>query len=478
MSRTDARTPVIVGAGQVVQRPGTSADPADVLGPIELMVEAAVSAGHDAGAPALLQQAGWIGVVGGFWRYRNPGQLVGQRLGAPTAATALSVLSGTSPQDLVGVAAERIASGQLDVALVVGGEARWSSQRLTKAGVEPRWVTDPGEGEAEVVGGFPDAMLAEARTVMGAPATAYALFEDSLRRSLGRSVDEHREVISELWARFSAVAATNPYAWDREAKTVEEILEVRPDNRMVAFPYTKAHVANNTVDMASAVLVCSLEAARAAGIPADRMVFPHAVTSSHDTWLVAEREQLHELPGLAVGGRAALSAAGIGPDQLEHVDLYACFPAIVGISAKALGLDGHPQLTLTGGLGFAGAPVANSSGHGLAALVPRVRDGGWGLVHANGGNGTKHAFGVYSASPPERFVRIDCEDQLDLRPRASAPDDAPGTVEAATVVYDREGPTHVLAAVRTPDDARSLRVLRDPEVIDRATTEGLTDTRL
>ena len=468
-------TPAIVGAAQVIQRPGDWTDPADARGPIELMVEAARAAADDAGAPALLAKVGFIGVVAGVWPHRNPGQLVAEQIGAPGAATGLTVFSGSSPQELVGIVAERIAAGDLDVALVVGGEAKWSAGRIARQGLEPAWLTAPGTGTPEPIGELDPAMMAEMRVLGGPAATPYALFDDSLRLARGDSMDAHRDRIAALWASFSAVAAGNPYAWDRSAKSAAEIREPTPDNRMIMYPYTKALVANNTVDLASAVLLCSVDAARSAGVTADRMVFPHVVAHSHETARIANRDLLHATPGLAAAGAAALGHVGLRIDEVAHVDLYACFPAIVEMSSAALGLGTDRPLTITGGLGFAGAPLANSSGQAIAALVPRVRAGGWGLIHANGGLATKHAFGVYAAHPPEQFRRIDAQPLADLnpRPRATADWSGDGTVEAATVSYDREGPSFVVAAIRTPDGARALVRSSDADLMAQATTEGL-----
>ena len=452
-----ATTPAIVGAAQVIQRPDPSIDFADLRGPYELMLDAARAAAADAGAAQLLEKLDWIGVVGGFWSFPNPAQVIGEKLGSPDAGTCITMLSGSAPQELVSLAAQRIANGEMDVALVVGGEARATTERLKRAGEESPWLREPGTGSPERVSDFPDEMIVETLE-LGGPAVFYALFDDSLRRSMGRTVEEHRDEIARLWARFNEIAVANPFAWDRTPMDATAIREPSPSNRMVAFPYTKSMVAFNVVDMASAVLLCSVDAARAAGVALDRMVFPQACTTSHETWSVTQRRHLHEAPALVTAGRAALDAAGLGIDDIEHVDLYACFPSIVQMSANALGLRLDRPLTVTGGLGFAAAPIANSAGHSISAMVPLVRDGGPGLVHANGGCATKHAFGIYSSSPPEQFRYIDCNDDVDHQARPAGPSDAAGEgiEEASTVSYDRNGPTFTATAMLLPDGRRTF----------------------
>ena len=470
----DPRVPVIAGAAQVIQRPGER-PLEESRGPIELMVDAARAAAADAGAPGLLSKIGWIGVVPGWYRFNDPGALVAEQLGCAGAATALAAISGTAAQDLLGIASARIAAGDLDVALVVGGEARWTSTRLKRDGREPRWRQDDTSSEPEHVSGFPDEMLAEL-SVLGSAAAAYALFEDRLRMAAGETPAEHTGRIAALWAAFSAVAADNPYAWDRTPYSAEAIATPTPDNRMIAFPYTKAMVANNTVDMGSAVLLCSLEAARAAGVAADRLVFPQVVTRSHETWQVVARRELHQSPALATAGQAAFAHAGIGPDDIAHVDLYACFPSIVQMSSTALGLSTDRPLTLTGGLGFAGAPIANAVGQSLAAMVPVARTGGWALVHGNGGWATKQSFGIYrNAPPPAGFADLDVQDQVDLAPRDALPEGWSGscTIEAATVIHDREGPSTLLAAVLDDQGARGWATSTDVTVWEAAVTEGV-----
>src|SRR5438105_3874140 len=104
---------------------------------------------------------------------------------------------------------------------------------------------------------------------------------------------------------------------------------------------------------------------------------------------------------LRAAARAVFCLAGVGIDDVAHVDLYSCFPSAVQIGAAELGLglaETDRPLTVTGGLSFAGGPGNNYSTHAIATMVERLRDdpGAMGLVTALGWYLTKHAVGLYS----------------------------------------------------------------------------------
>ena len=143
------------------------------------------------------------------------------------------------------------------------------------------------------------------------PVQLYPMFETALRAAAGEGVEDHQAKVSELWARFAAVAVENPFAWSRQPLSAEEIRTPGPDNRMIGFPYPKYMNSNNDVDLASALLMCTAEKAEALGVPRDRWVFPHAGTDCHDHYFVSERDQLgasaggaHRRPARAGAGRA------------------------------------------------------------------------------------------------------------------------------------------------------------------------------
>jgi acetyl-CoA C-acetyltransferase len=370
---TTATTPAIVGASQVVRRPHCAFE--TKVGPIELMVEAAVAAA-DAGSRRLLDRIDWIGIAGERWRYRDPGSQVANRLGRRRSRTALSGISCRGPQELLGRAAELIARGEIEAALVAAVmlSGRRNGSDAPDAALDEMSGPVRENRRLSLVCRTTRRRLGSA--LVGAVAPAYALMEDSLRaRAAHPSTRIARPAT--LWASFSEVAATNLHAWDREVHTPDEIREPTPENRMISFPRTKAMVATNTVDMASPVLLCSGRVAPELGISAGRLVFPHVVPKTHDTWLVANRKALHLSPALTIAGQRALALAGVSIDEVERLDLYACFLVIVQMAAAALGISTDRPLTVTGGLGFAGAPLGNAAGQSIAAMVARVRTGGW-----------------------------------------------------------------------------------------------------
>jgi acetyl-CoA C-acetyltransferase len=141
---------------------------------------------------------------------------------------------------------------------------------------------------------------------------------------------------------------------------------------------------------------------------------------------------------------------------VDHVDLYSCFPSAVQIAATEMGLDLDKQLTQTGGLTFAGGPLNNYVTHSIATMANVLREdpGSVGLCSANGGYITKHAFGVYSTTPPSKnFQHEDCQKEIDSFPTKQLDADyvGPATIEAYTVMHGATGPEVGLAALLTPN---------------------------
>ncbi len=474
----DRRAPVIVGVGQTSQR----VSPELAKPPIELLADAARAADADTGAPvSLLARTDVVAVVAiGSWRYPDPGALLGRKFGISPRATAVSTVGGNSPQVLINEFAARVQQGDCDVVLVGGAESmhtRWRARR------EPRVQLDWESGDDQpcelVIGDdSPASSEYEMAHLAVAPTTVYPLFETAVRAELGHGIEEHQRYVSELWSEFAAVAAENPDAWSRVAYSPEEIRTISAENRAVCFPYPKRMCANIDVDQGAAVLLCSYESARAAGVPDDRIVFLHAAAEAHDHWYFTERLSLAESPAIAATGAAVLEATAKNIDEIAHFDLYSCFPAAVEIGRNALGIGTNDRraLTVTGGLGFAGGPVNNYPTHAIAKMVEvlRARPDDFGLTTALGWYISKHTAAVWSARPPTRpFRRLDAQSAVDARPgrHAAGLVDIEATIEATSVAFERDGTPSVGIVTALVDDgrrvianARDADVLRDMTV--------------
>jgi acetyl-CoA C-acetyltransferase len=464
-------TPVIVGVGQVLQR----TDDLDAARePLELMVEAVQAAAEDACSRELLARAGAVRVVRGMWRYSDPGRVVAERVGCPTAVTALTQYGGNYVQTAASRTFLDIQRGALDVAILTGAECGRTWARLSKLGRPTGWSDAPGTPD-EIIGD--DLLLSHAAEIargIRLPIQVYPLFDVALRYADRQSVEAHLQRISELWAGFSAVASANPNAWIRERKTAEEIRTSGPENRPVSFPYPMLMNSNSRVDMGAALLLTHEAIAQRLGVPREKWVYPHAATDAHDHLFVSERDELHRSPAIRIAGRRALALAGCEAKDLGHRDLYSCFPSAVRVSARELGLDELQPLTVTGGLTFGGGPMNNYSMHGIARMVEVLRGdaGALGLCTGNGGYLSKHAFCVYSTAPPERpFRHEDVQAQVDALPTRGVAVEHRGAVaiEAYSVMVGADGPETGHAAVRLPDGRRSWG-----NVTDRAAAAAMT----
>jgi acetyl-CoA C-acetyltransferase len=512
----DPTTPVLVGAGQVTNRPGTegAGSLADRPEPIGLMVQAVHAAiedcdGAGAGgkAPAgrkLVGRAQSIRVANPMsWQYVNPAALVADELGIDPAELMVTSAGGNNPQSMVNATALAIGRGELEVAVLVGADCVFTQTAARRHPDRPMlpWTVQPADtGRPTLFGndrwGTTDA---EEERGLDLPIHVFPLFENALRAQAGRTLDGHCRHIGNLWSRCSEVASGNPHAWLREARTPDEVTSVSEANRMIAYPYTKLLTANMQVDQGAALILCSAGAAQAAGIRRDRWIFPLAGADADDHWFLSHRLDFHSSPAVRLAGASALSLAGSPIDEIAHLDLYSCFPAVVEIAAAELGVpDDDPArpLTLTGGLTFAGGPGNNYGTHAVASVVGALRSdpGSRGLVTGLGWYMTKHSVGIYGTEPVQRrgagggpllpdgtvvteaggFAWADPQAAVGALPQCSPDTDAQGEVEVETysVSYDRAGsPARAVLACRTPEGRRAWANVTDPGHLELLVTE-------
>ncbi len=468
----DPRLPVLVGLGAVSESAPVAA----------LMARAVRAAAADAGAPDLLTSVGCVAVPQGSWSLVDPARTVARHIGSPHART-LRCEVGVSQQEVINNALVAVAAGEHDTVVVVGGEARaWARA----GGVEADEERDPPD---RVLTRPPDfvAPVELAAGIVVPPVQQYALMENALADDERLTSDEHRAAIAARWARFNAVAADNPDAAFGTPRDAHAIATPGPHNRPLAYPYNRWHASQWTVDQASALVICSVERAREAGVPPDRWLFPHVGLHCSRAVTLTARRRLAAWPAMAVLGRAAERHLATALCEIRLAEVYSCFPVAVRIQQRELGLDPAGTPTLTGGMAFAGGPFNHFVLQSLVALGKQLRDhaGELGLLTTVSGMLSKPGLAVWSASPPAQGsaplladLGAEAAAVTEMVPVADAPPDTamPGTVATFTVTYGGETglePVRTAIVADLPDGVRTAATCEDAGTARLAVTEGL-----
>ncbi len=454
-------TPVIIGVGEITDRP---TDPLHGLEPAALMVHALRAAEADAGT-ALLHELDSLDVVNEIsWPYHDPIGRVAALLGVRPARAVYGEVGGQTPVRGLHDAALRIARGESTVAAVCGAEAASTVAKAARAGVALAWP-DLDAGFVPVRSGSYQNAAAQ-RLGVAIPAHVYPLYENAALQAWGQRPDEAHAESARLWAGLSAVAAGREAAWLGRAVPAGEIATASAANRRLAWPYVKLMVANPAVNQGAAVLLCSLERARAAGVPEARLVHLWGGAAAAEPRDVMARDGFTRSTAMEAVLRRGLAAAGVEPAGLDAVELYSCFPVVPKMARRVLGLGAEAAVTVAGGLTFFGAPLNDYMGHAAVAMVQRLRGGGGaGLLYGQGGYVTSHHAlvlgGRARADGAALAQQYDVQGEADRArgavPRFVAEHAGPAEVETFTVLHDREGAaTHGVVVGRTEDGARLL----------------------
>jgi acetyl-CoA C-acetyltransferase len=471
VSAIDPRTPCVIGVAQRTVHPGTGPSPE----PLALWDDVCRRAAADAGATSdVLSAADSLQIVYCMaWSYDSPVDRLADSLGIAPKHRFYSGIGGTTPQVLVDDAATAILNGEMDLAVITGAEALETKRQAKKAGERVAW-----SHKAENPPPFPfEAPFHPAETahnVFQAWLT-FPVFDVARRARLGVTPDAYRLQIAELLAPMSRVAAQNPYAWFPRERSVDELRDATPENRFVGYPYTKYEISVMDVDMAATVIVASHAKADELGVPMDRRVYLRGWCYTTDPVYLAEHPDLSSSPAMQAASAEALRCAGIGIDDVAHLDLYSCFASSVHLACDALGIatDDPRGLTVTGGLPFSGGAGSNYMLHSIAAMVDVLRDdpGSYGLVSGVGMHMTKHCYGVYSTTPGDVVVPLQHEVQAATdvaHPLVTITDTYTGGAPIAsyTVAHGRDGsPEWGLVIADLPDNTRAYGKVEDAALL-------------
>jgi acetyl-CoA C-acetyltransferase len=472
----DARTPVIVGVGQINDRPKEDAAGMDTLA---LMKAALEISDHDAGGGFLarlqsldvVDQMSWPTMTWPSLEKIAP-RLV-ETLGIAPAHLAMTAdPSGDGPVRLLNEVANRIANGEAEIAAVVGGEALRTGAKRAAAEAQKSAAASQAP-KKDLLRDVAEQHFKPILRKYGllAATDIYPLYENACRAAWGQSLAQAQRESALIWSGMSATAADNPDAWIRTRYTPDQILTPSAENRPVTFPYNKLMVANNSVNQGAAVIVTSLARATAAGIPEKRLVYIGAGAAAHEPDDFLSRDGYDHSAGMVVSLTEALAANGLRATDLDYVELYSCFPCVPKMARRVLEWPLERAHSIYGGLTFGGAPIGNCMTHAAATLVKRLRDGGThGLLYGNGGFVTHNHSLVLTreraltAQLPRSY---DYQREADARRGAIPPlvEDysGPGTIETYVVPFDRNGePRFGTIIARSPAGERFLcRVPRE-----------------
>jgi acetyl-CoA C-acetyltransferase len=458
--QSDDLIPVIVGVGEITDRPK---EIAEGLEPLTLLVEALRRAEQDSGSK-LLGEIESLDVVNFLsWRYHDPAGQLSDRLGIAPEHAYYGPVGGESPIRYLHEAAQRIARGECSVAAVCGAEAQSTATKAERAGLTLPWTPfahdapEPKRGAA-----FQNPMAVKLGVFR--PVTVYPFYEAASSAHWGQTPREAMAESGQLWSTYSSAASENPNAWLKRRFTPEEITTPAPDNRLIAWPYTKLMVANPSVNMGAAILMTSLSKARAEGIPEDRLVHIWGGASAEEPRDYLVRDQFFESHAQNAVLKAVMELAGGDGKAFDAIELYSCFPCVPKMARRTLGLGPDVQPTVAGGLTFFGAPLNTYMTHAACAMVRKLRGGGkLGLLYGQGGFVTKHHALALSRQAPQAPLAQDTSVQAEAdRHRGAVPDftteaRGKGLIESFTVIYGRNGDVeHGVVMLRTSDNARAL----------------------
>ena len=207
-------------------------------------------------------------------------------------------------------------------------------RRLKKAGEKPQWSYRPAEKRP-----FPMDMEFDPSEISHSVFEAYltfALFDNARRAHLGRGLDEHRAALGPGHGADDRGGGGQPRTPGSPSPAAQpRSPRRRRDNRMVAYPYTKLMTSIMDVDMAAAVLLASRPRRRTRwACPRTARVYLRGWGYAEDPAHVAGHPELWRSPAMAAAAGAALAGAGIGVDDVAHLDLYSCFAQLGVLRAR------------------------------------------------------------------------------------------------------------------------------------------------
>jgi acetyl-CoA C-acetyltransferase len=350
----------------------------------ELFAEAAQDALTDASVPATAVQALYYGnVVGGETEHQlHTGPQAASVLGIPSVPTTRFETACASSHAAFRHAVMEIAAGVSDVVLVGGAERVLNVS--TAESTEYFAYASDAVWEQPLGLTFPGVFALIARAHMEKYGTTEA-------QMAAVAVKNHRH------------GALNPKAQFQKQITIDQVLR----SAYVADPL-KLYDCCPFSDGGAALVLASEEVARRHRKP----VWVLGSAAASDWMLLGDKRDLSRVPATERAAAAAYRQAGVGPRDVDVVELHDCFTIAEIVATEGLGLfepgaggraaeagrtslGGEIPVNPSGGLKAKGHPIGATGAAQIAEIVTQIRgeagprqvDGAkTGLTHTLGGN--------------------------------------------------------------------------------------------
>ncbi|MEO0364248.1 MAG: acetyl-CoA acetyltransferase [Pseudomonadota bacterium] len=408
-------------------------------------------------------------------RYDDLPASIADSVGLSVTSSIYSAVGGDQPQSLVYEACRDVFSGERECVAIVGAEATAAVKLARRKQLELDWsLTAPTQSEDR---GFGEMIITpyEFSNGLGLPKYSYAFVDHALRARYGWSIEQYRQRVGRLLAGFSEVAVDNDHACFRDPKDAAFLSTPSDANPLIADPFLKWFMAQDSVNQGAAVIITSVSNARAMGVPESQWVYLHSFASARDCALVHRQDLSHSEPMRTVLSEV-LDRASLAVDDIDALDLYSCFPSVVLLACEYLGIDPMARpLTVTGGLPFFGGPGNNYSLHAIAEVVARcrARPETNALVLANGGYLSKLAAATYSAaapnSPEAMFASETTVTPVDDAVAIDESINNDARIESYCVAHERTGPRFALLMTRS-EQGRALARVQEAATLARFTS--------
>jgi len=298
------------------QKPGKS-DPYDVMA-----VKASKAALADAGVEYAEIEQAYTGYVFGE-------STCGQRAMYELGLTGIPVFNVNNNcatgSTAIMLAKQAVEAGAVECVLAVGFE------QMKKGALGATWTDRPQPLEKHI------GMMNEVQGFTSAPAMA------QMFGGAGREYQWKYGTKPETFAKISEKArkhaALDPYALFRDKLTIEEIMAAP----MIFEPLTRYQCCPPTCGAGAAVL-CSDEFAKKKG--KENAVYIAAQAMATDLGSTFDEKSMIKSIGYDMSKTAAdkvYAQAGVGPDEVDVVEMHDCFTANELISYEALGLCGEGE---------------------------------------------------------------------------------------------------------------------------------------